>query len=233
MPGGGGGGGQAAKAAGAVALGGALLGLAAWGIAEMEDDRKRSAPAVQMQSVPAAGSAAPKRMLVLWDIDDTMTRSAHVSGIAGGPLLQAVSEVVGRPISKGEVSFSGKTDTANIRALLAANAVDVDPQARADVEHRVFQALPEIMAAGVADGSFKYEALPGVAPLIAELQQRPDVVQGLLTGNLEACCPVKLGAAGLDFGVFILGAYGERPLRTSFRHFFRVWALTNFAHFRQ
>ena len=207
-------GGQAAKAAGVVAIGGALLGLAAWGISEMEEDRKRSAPVVQMQSVPSAGgaaaaAAAPKRLLVLWDIDDTMTRSAHASGIGGGPLLQAVSEVVGRPITKGGLSFSGKTDAANVRALLAANGVDVDPQARADVEFRVFQALPAIMAAGVAEGSFKYQALPGVVPLIAELQQRPGVVQGLLTGNLEACCPVKLGAAGLDFGIFALGAYGE------------------------
>jgi phosphoglycolate phosphatase len=139
-----------------------------------------------------------------------MTRSAHASGIGGGPLLEAVSDVVGRPISKEGCSFAGKTDTANVRALLAANAVEVDgPEARADVEHRVFQTLPQIMAAGVAEGRFKYEELPGVRALLAELNSRPDVVQGLLTGNLEACCPVKLGAAGLDYSVFTLGAFGS------------------------
>ena len=156
------------------------------------------------------------QLLVLWDIDDTMTRSAHTSGVAGGPLLQAVSDVVGRPISKQGCSFGGKTDTANVRALLAANAVELDgPEAQADVEQRVFQALPRVMVAGVADGRFKYEALPGVQALIAELQSRPGVVQGLLTGNLEGCCPVKLGAAGIDHSIFPLGAFGDSADRNT------------------
>ena len=142
--------------------------------------------------------------------DDTMTRSAHKSGIAGGPLLQAVSEVVGRPISKQGCSFAGKTDTANVRALLTANNVEVDGVAdRADIEHQVFQALPRIMEEGVNEGVFKYNTLPGVKELVAALHARSDVVQGLLTGNLEACCPVKLGAAGIDYSLFPLGAYGS------------------------
>jgi phosphoglycolate phosphatase len=142
--------------------------------------------------------------------DDTMTRSAHKSGIAGGPLLQAVSDVVGRPISKQGCSFAGKTDTANVRALLTANEVVVDgPEAKADIEHRVFQALPKIMEAGVNEGVFRYEALPGVKALVAALHARSDVVQGLLTGNLEACCPVKLGAAGIDHSIFPFGAFGS------------------------
>ena len=214
MPGGGGGGG-AAKAAGAVAVGGALLGLAAMGMAKLDEERKRKAQAaapVQMSAVPSP-AAAPPRTLVLWDIDDTMTQSAHASGIAGGPILQAVSEVVGRPISKQGLSFNGKTDTGVVRELLVANGVELDPRARLDVEHAVFKKLPDVMAAGVADGRFSYVPLPGVADLLRELQQRYDVVLGLLTGNLEGCCPVKLGAAGFDHSIFALGACESSPPR--------------------
>ena len=139
--------------------------------------------------------------------------TAHASGIAGGPILQAVSEVVGRPISKQGLSFHGKTDTGVVRELLVANGVELDPRARLDVEHAVFKKLPEVMAAGVADGRFSYVPLPGVADLLRELQQRYDVVLGLLTGNLEGCCPVKLGAAGFDHSIFALGACEPSPPR--------------------
>jgi phosphoglycolate phosphatase-like HAD superfamily hydrolase len=123
--------------------------------------------------------------------------------------VQAVSQAAGRPIEKQDCSFSGKTDPQNVRELLAANGIELAPQARADLEAAAFKVLPDVMAAGVKEGKFRYVALPGVLELLRELGQREGLVQGILTGNLEQCCPVKLGAAGIDHSVFPLGAYGS------------------------
>jgi len=165
---------------------------------------------INMSEAGPVALDTPKTRLILWDIDDTLIKSAHASGIPGGPLLQAVTQAAGRSIEKGSMSFSGKTDPQVVRELLSANGLgDLAPAAMADLEARAFAALPAVMAAGVANGTFCYVQLPGIAELLKELGQREGVVQGLLTGNLEACCPVKLGAAGIDHGIFVLGAYGS------------------------
>ena len=51
--------------------------------------------------------------------------------------------------------------------------------------------------------------MPGVCELLDALEERDDVVLGLLTGNLEAGARAKLSSAGIDPDRFEVGAYGS------------------------
>jgi phosphoglycolate phosphatase len=51
--------------------------------------------------------------------------------------------------------------------------------------------------------------LPGVPALLDALEQRDDVILGLLTGNVEPGARAKLAAVGIDFERFRVGAFGS------------------------
>ena len=76
MPGGaaGGGGGGGAQVVGAVAFGGALLGLAAYGLSQLDERKRQNAPDVHMSPVTITEGAEISshggggRLLVLWDM---------------------------------------------------------------------------------------------------------------------------------------------------------------------
>jgi phosphoglycolate phosphatase-like HAD superfamily hydrolase len=51
--------------------------------------------------------------------------------------------------------------------------------------------------------------MPGIGALLDALEPRPDVVLGLLTGNLAAGARAKLSAAGIDPDRFRVGAFGS------------------------
>jgi phosphoglycolate phosphatase-like HAD superfamily hydrolase len=57
-----------------------------------------------------------------------------------------------------------------------------------------------------ADG---VRVMPGVRELLDALDERDDVIVGLLTGNLEEGARAKLRSAGIDPGRFVVGAYGS------------------------
>jgi phosphoglycolate phosphatase len=53
---------------------------------------------------------------------------------------------------------------------------------------------------------------PGVAETLAALHGRPDVINSLLTGNIEANAALKVSAFGLERWLdFEVGAYGSDP----------------------
>eukprot|EP01087_Luapelamoeba_hula_P013054 TRINITY_DN3707_c0_g1_i1.p1 TRINITY_DN3707_c0_g1~~TRINITY_DN3707_c0_g1_i1.p1 ORF type:complete len:205 (+),score=34.97 TRINITY_DN3707_c0_g1_i1:356-970(+) len=53
--------------------------------------------------------------------------------------------------------------------------------------------------------------LPGVIELLDHLSKQKNVVQGLVTGNLQATAMIKLKSAGIDTTLFSVGAYGSDP----------------------
>src|SRR5204863_1558969 len=59
----------------------------------------------------------------------------------------------------------------------------------------------------VGDGA-RVRLLPGVTDVVRELSERPDVVVGLLTGNIEPGARVKLRPTGL-WPFFRVGAFGS------------------------
>jgi phosphoglycolate phosphatase len=85
-------------------------------------------------------------------------------------------------------------DEAHARRLLPA-ALELEAQA-------LRSKLDELRAKG--------RAMPGAEAALQALQQQPDVVQSVLTGNVKPNAVLKLQAFGLDSYVdFDVGAYGS------------------------
>ena len=140
--------------------------------------------------------------LLLWDIDGTLIRT----GPLGSEVFDlAVADVVGEAPDE-RVAMSGKTDPLIVAEQLALLGVEPDPAVLEAVLDRLVVRLAE-----VADRlSERGQACPGVAELLTALAGTPDVVCGVLTGNLRPNARVKLAAFGLDDLVdFELGAYGS------------------------
>lgn len=140
--------------------------------------------------------------LLLFDIDGTLIRS---SGAGRAAMKEALEELFGTagPIEK--YHFSGKTDARIITDLLQAAHIP-----RADIEKR----LPDVYAlmAVKAERSYgEHGVLPcvGIPELLDAINQRNDVMLGLLTGNAEQTAPLKLAAAGIAAHQFKVGAYGS------------------------
>lgn len=148
---------------------------------------------------------SPKR-LVLFDIDGTI--------LWGGPLwkecfLAAIEEL--HPNTDfPRVSFGGKTDIQITREMLAALGLaqdEVDARMKAIIDQylqNVKRAIPERAP--------EVKLLPGVREIIEELARHPDVLLGLLTGNVREGAKLKLSCVGLEVGPdghFRVGVYGD------------------------
>jgi phosphoglycolate phosphatase len=137
-------------------------------------------------------------LLVLWDIDGTLVYSA---GHGRWAFEEAFEAVVGR--TPEPVEYAGRTDHQIALTMLGGER-DHLPR----VLEELAGALEARKEAMRADGY----AYPGVEAVLEALHARDDVVQSLLTGNIEANSAVKVSAFGLerwlDFGV---GAYGSDP----------------------
>lgn len=141
--------------------------------------------------------------LVLFDIDGTILLTA---GAGRRAITAALGEAVGARAVFDRIRFDGKTDPQIICELLeaAGHAPPHDPaRVRALCERYV--ALLEAELAR----SLGVRLMPGLPELFDRLEERDDVVLGLLTGNLERGAALKLRAAGVDPGRFKVGAYGS------------------------
>ncbi len=141
------------------------------------------------------------RRLILFDVDGTLISTG---GRAGQALAEALRETYGIEVSLEGYRFSGKTDPQIVRELMAASGCDVKL-----VEDRVQDAFAAYLAR--LDRALTPETvcvLPGVRELLTRLQGRPDVVVGLLTGNIKDGAAIKLERANLHT-FFAFGAYGS------------------------
>jgi phosphoglycolate phosphatase-like HAD superfamily hydrolase len=138
-------------------------------------------------------------LLVLWDIDGTLVDSA---GHGRRALEDAYRAVVGRPYA-GDIAMAGRTDHQIAMAMLGE-------------DHERLARMLEELAAGLAGRKQRIRAEgrphPGAHEALEALAARDDVIQSVLTGNLEVNAAVKLSAFGLDaFVDFEVGGYGSDP----------------------
>ena len=137
-------------------------------------------------------------LLVLWDVDGTLVRTAGHGRYA---FEEAFEAVVGR--APEPVEYAGRTDHQIALAMLG--------EAR-DHLPRVLEELAGTLAARKEAMSEEGRVYPGVPEVLRALHERDDVVQSLLTGNIEANAAVKLSAFGLERWLdFEVGAYGSDP----------------------
>jgi phosphoglycolate phosphatase len=134
--------------------------------------------------------------LLLWDIDGTILASG---GAGVRALEESLEKIIGSPPDLSDIDWAGRTDRWITEAIFAKYAVEHTPDLAAQLIDAYLAELPDHMTRST-------RVLPGIRDRLAEADTRPDVVQGLLTGNLERGAKIKLGHFDLwhhfPFGAF-------------------------------
>jgi phosphoglycolate phosphatase len=137
-------------------------------------------------------------LLVLWDVDGTLVRTAGHGRYA---FEEAFRAVVGR--DPEPVDYAGRTDRQIVQAMLGGGPGDMP---------RILEELAaalELRKEAMAAEGYAY---PGVPEVLEELHRRDDVINSLLTGNIQTNAMVKVSAFGLERWLdFDVGAYGSDP----------------------
>ena len=137
-------------------------------------------------------------LLALWDIDGTLVDSAGHGRYAFEEAFQAV---VGQPATR--VEMAGRTDHQ-----IALEMLGGDDRHLASMLDELAAALDERRELIREQG----RPYPGVPEALAALDGRDDVVQSLLTGNIQLNATLKVEAFGLERWLdFEVGAYGSDP----------------------
>jgi phosphoglycolate phosphatase len=119
---------------------------------------------------------------------------------------RALTTVFGSPGNSG-YRYDGKTDRQIVRETMRLEGLsddEIDAQMDALLE-KYLSGLHEEFSSGAR----RVQVFPGVLELFDRLETEPNVVLGLLTGNIEQGARAKLGAAGIDFSRFQVNAFGS------------------------
>lgn len=141
--------------------------------------------------------------LVLFDIDGTLLNS---QGMGRASMQHALKEVFGSP-GNPSYRYDGKTDKQIVRDTMRLEGHSDD-----HIDSRMEQLIAlylEGLRVGAKSGKFSVRPLPGVVEILDALEQRDDVVLGLLTGNIEPGARIKLTAAGINPDRFRVNAFGS------------------------
>jgi phosphoglycolate phosphatase-like HAD superfamily hydrolase len=142
--------------------------------------------------------------LVLFDIDGTLLLTA---GAGRRAITAALSDEVDDPAAFADIRFDGKTDPQIVAEMLEA-AGQVGPHESERVR-RLCERYVGLLARELERPTARTTVMPGVEPLLDQLEQVPGVLLGLLTGNLAQGAALKLRSAGIDPARFKVGAYGS------------------------
>jgi phosphoglycolate phosphatase-like HAD superfamily hydrolase len=143
--------------------------------------------------------------LVLWDIDGTLV---HTAGHGRYAFAEAYEHAFGRAPAADidDVPMAGRTDQAIALDYLERTG-DGEPESHLP---RMLAGLHTALAAREGAIGAEGRTMPGVPAALRELEAREDVLQSLLTGNIETNAQVKLAAFGIDGLVdFRIGAFGS------------------------
>jgi len=140
--------------------------------------------------------------LVLFDIDGTILWS---DGAGRRAMTEALVNVFGGA-GPTDYRYDGKTDPQIVRDLMRADGhTDDTIDQRIDpLMQRYLGGLERELAGGT-----RAHVFDGVRDLLDLLEERGDIILGLLTGNLREGAAIKLRAAGIDIGRFKVCAFGS------------------------
>ena len=138
--------------------------------------------------------------LILFDIDGTLLSAGRA---ARESILAALRAVLGWDGTADGNDFSGKTDPQILRELVE-ESVGAD-RFQAELARVLDRYVEELRS------RLRPEAVvpkPGVPELLERLAREPNVVLGLLTGNIERGARLKLNPPGFN-RYFPFGAFGD------------------------
>jgi phosphoglycolate phosphatase-like HAD superfamily hydrolase len=138
------------------------------------------------------------KTLLLWDIDGTLLASGG-AGIRA--FDQALQEEFGVNGSLEHIAWAGRTDGwIAARVLESFGLLPTPANVTRLIDGYLARLPPELDRTGAV--------LPGVAAILEAGHHHPEVVQGLLTGNVERGARVKLGHYDL-WRYFAFGAFAD------------------------
>lgn len=142
--------------------------------------------------------------LLLFDLDGTILHATHTPGRV--PFDLAMRDAFDVSVELARMRPDGKTDP-----VIAAELLEL-AGARAELDvatiERLERCLAARLAAAIASGSTRVEAVPGVRAVLESLAGDDRFASAVLTGNLVGAAELKLRAAGLaEF--FAVGAFGS------------------------
>lgn len=138
-------------------------------------------------------------LVLLFDIDGTLI---HTRGAGRRALEEAMREAFPIPGPVADVPLHGRTDRAIGHDLFSLHAIESTEANWARLKRAYLNQLPRQLQTGPG------EVLPGIRPLLQELEPREDVLLGLLTGNTAEGARIKLNHFDLDRH-FAVGGYGD------------------------
>jgi len=140
--------------------------------------------------------------LVLFDIDGTILWS---DGAGRRAMTEALMNVFGGA-GPTDYHYDGKTDPQIVRDLMRADGHtdDIINERIDPLMQRYLGGLERELAGGT-----RAHVFDGVRDLFDLLEERGDIILGLLTGNLREGAAIKLRAAGIDIGRFKVCAFGS------------------------
>lgn len=145
------------------------------------------------------------KKLVLFDIDGTLLDSG---GAGRRAMITAFEQVFGTAGPIDRYPMAGKVDSQIVIELM---------RAAGQPDEAIREQMPAYFEAYVEELRYTIDhhpvrSLPGVIELLDRLMEHPDVVVGLLTGNIWRGAQEKLKAANLAHYFDGLGAFGEDAL---------------------
>lgn len=145
------------------------------------------------------------KKLILWDIDGTLIVS---HGAGARAMERALTRRFGVTCDLGVIDWAGRTDSWIVGEVFRHAGIPATPTNAHDYLETYLELLPRELADGPQG-----QVLPGVLELLETLHQRPDVAQGLLTGNLRRGAEFKLTHYRV-WHYFEFGAFADdSPLR--------------------
>lgn len=145
---------------------------------------------------------ADLRRLVLFDIDGTLLSAG---GAPRRAFRAALVEYFGTEGAASTDRFAGKTDPQILYDLMLAEGFDAD-----HVDERIdgFFAFYLTRLEAELEIETGHRLYPGVEAVVTTLAEDPEVLLGLVTGNIQAGARLKLAHFGL-WERFEIGAYGS------------------------
>jgi phosphoglycolate phosphatase len=140
--------------------------------------------------------------LILWDIDGTLLYSG---GVAGEAMRASMERVYGSASNQARLSYAGKTDRQIILETFAEREHD---ELISSIDHFTAAYIEELTGRR-NDFLARCRVLDGVVVALERLADS-DVIQSVLTGNLQPIARIKLELMGLArFLDLDVGAYGS------------------------
>jgi phosphoglycolate phosphatase-like HAD superfamily hydrolase len=140
--------------------------------------------------------------LLLFDIDGTLI----LTGRAGVRAMnRACEDVIGRRDALNGVTVAGRTDWIILHDALEQHGHRLDERTLDELRQRYVGHLAEEIQ---QPGEGTKGVMPGIRPLLDDLQRRSDIALGLLTGNFAEGARIKLEYFDL-WKYFRCGAFGD------------------------